>query len=218
MGAKIIMTLSFNYNQDKDVWCLLNKGKSSNNSPQPTKVYESLVAKYGDNPSEIDTKSFIDFYFTENNVSIERCIEKYLADWQLVSDEYHKRAKNIFGTELPEDICAYLTINNRNPYSIADSMFYVSVPRETIRKTIMHELWHFYTWYGLGVDQETKLGKEKYNELKESLTVLLNVECGDLLPDGVVDEGYPQHQALRKNISELWSTHKDIKQVWELIQ
>jgi hypothetical protein len=40
----------------------------------------------------------------------------------------------------------------------------------------MHELWHFYTWYGLGVDQEERLGKEKYNDLKEALTVLINIE------------------------------------------
>jgi hypothetical protein len=32
----------------------------------------------------------------------------------------------------------------------------------------MHELWHFYTWYGLGAGEEARLGKERYNTLKEA--------------------------------------------------
>jgi len=208
------MKINFIYNKEKDIWCLLNKGKGSNNSSNSTKVYELLVSKYGENLTEQHTSKFIDEYFEENNVSLYDFIEQYSADWELVASEYHKRARDIFGTNLPDDLTAYLTINNRNPYSISDNMFYVTVPRETVRKTIMHELWHFYTWYGLGTDQEGKLGKQKYNEIKESLTVLLNEECGDLFPEGIYDEGYTQHQELREEIKKLWREKKDIHLVW----
>ena len=34
--------------------------------------------------------------------------------------------------------------------------------------TIMHELWHFFTWYKFG-DQMKVLGVKRYNEFKESL-------------------------------------------------
>jgi hypothetical protein len=78
----------------------------------------------------------------------------------------------------------------------------------------MHELWHFYTWYGLGSDQEEKLGKEKYNEIKEALTVLLNVVCKDLLPERVIDSGYPQHQELRQQIVEFWNKDRDVHKLW----
>ena len=81
----------------------------------------------------------------------------------------------------------------------------------------MHELWHFYTLYGLGTDQEEKIGKQKYNDLKESLTVLLNVECKNLLPEGVVDMGYTQHQDLRKKILEYWEKDKNIKNLWNYL-
>lgn len=81
----------------------------------------------------------------------------------------------------------------------------------------MHELWHFYTWYGLGVDQEEKLGKQKYNDLKEALTVLLNVECNDLLPEGMLDTGYSQHQEIRRTILEFWEKDKDIKKLWDYL-
>ncbi len=208
------MKVIFDYDKEKDVWCLLNKGKSSNNSSNPTKVYELLVAKYGKNPTGQTTLSFIDEYLVENNVSINAYIEKYSTEWSLVANEYHKRAKAIFSASLPQDVTAYLTVNNRNPYSIADNLFYVTVSRETIRKTVMHELWHFYTWYGLGVDQEEKLGKQKYNTMKEALTTLLNEECGDLMPDGVFDDGYPQHQKLREEVKKLWKEKKDIHRLW----
>ena len=211
------MKVIFDYSKDKDVWCLLNKGKSSNNNPNPTKVYELLTAKCGESPTEENTSSFIDTYLAENDVSIEAYVAKYTEEWFLVSDEYHKRAEAVFGSVLPQDVTAYLTINNRNPYSISDNLFYVTVPRDTVRKTVMHELWHFYTWYGLGTDQEEILGKQKYNDLKEALTVLLNVECADLLPEGISDEGYPQHQELRQSILNIWKNEKNIQSLWKEI-
>ena len=212
------MKVIFDYSKDKDVWCLLNKGKSSNNNPNPTKVYELLTAKCGESPTEENTSSFIDTYLAENDASIEAYVAKYTEEWSLVSDEYYKRAEAVFGVVLPQDVTAYLTINNRNPYSISDNLFYVTVPRDTVRKTVMHELWHFYTWYGLGTDQEKILGKQKYNDLKEALTVLLNIECADLLPEGISDEGYPQHQVLRKSILDMWKTEKDIKTIWDRLE
>jgi len=211
------MKILFKYNKEKDIWCLLNKGKSSNNSSNPTKVYQLLVSRHGENPSEQDASQFIDNYLEENNMSLEEYMKQYSADWESIADEYYKRAKNVFGVNLSHDITAYITVNNRNPYSISDNMFYVTVPRETVQQTIMHELWHFYTWYGLGTDQEEKLSKQKYNDMKEALTVLLNVECGDLMPKGVHDDGYPQHQELRKEIMKMWSKKKNIHWVWDKV-
>jgi hypothetical protein len=79
----------------------------------------------------------------------------------------------------------------------------------------MHELWHFYTWYKFGEDEQERLGMEKYNDIKEALTVLLNVECEHLLPEGVTDYGYPQHQELRKEILSLWQENPDIDFIWK---
>ncbi len=208
------METTFIYSREKDIWCLLNKGKDSQNSPNPTQVYELLIAQYGEEPSEDDVSNFIDAYIVAQNVSIDAYITKYTSEWSTVADAYKKRAEAIFNVSLPHDITAHLTVNNRCPYSIADNMFYVPFPRETVRKTVMHELWHFYTWYGLGVHEEQKLGAQKYNDVKEALTVLLNVECADLLPDTIFDEGYPQHQELRRRILDIWQSNKDIKFVW----
>lgn len=206
------MKIEFAYNREKDIWCLLNKGKSSNNSSKPTKVYQELISKYGESPTTENTSKFIDQYLVENNIDIDERITSFQRDWEKISLEYKKRAEAIFKISLPEDVVAYLTVNNRCPYNIEDNYFFVSVSNPSpVASTIMHELFHFYTWYGL--HEELKdVSKEKYNDIKESLTVLLNLEFADLL-DGAVDYGYPQHQEMRSKIRDMWLADKDLKKV-----
>lgn len=213
------MKLNFQYDKEKDIWCLLNKGKASGNSKLPTKRYEELVDQYGENPTPENASIFIESYMSENNISVDQFIADYQKEWSVISDEYQTRAEKIFGAVLPRDITVYLTINDRCPYYIENDYFFVSMTSPlSIRKlTVVHELWHFYTWYGLGADELQKLGAQKYNDLKESLTVLLNIECKDLLPEGVQDIGYPQHQELRAKIVELWEQDKNIKNLWNYL-
>jgi hypothetical protein len=54
---------------------------------------------------------------------------------------------------------------------------------------------------------EDEIGKEKTADLKESLTVLLNLEFGNLFL--AKDRGYPLHQKLRSFIEEEWKKEKD---------
>lgn len=212
------MRVVFEYSREKDVWCLRNYGKTSMNSTFSTKMYELLIEERGGVPSNEDTSIFIDGYLAKNDIDIDVYKNKYQSDWDSIADEYKKIAEGIFKVNITNTVTAYLTINNRSPYSIESNLFFVKVPSESVRKTVMHELWHFYTWHKFGITWEEKIGKEKYNEIKEALTVLLNVECKDLLPEGVLDMGYPQHQELRAKILKLWSKERDIEKLWsELI-
>src|SRR3989344_4796487 len=79
----------------------------------------------------------------------------------------------------------------------------------------MHELWHFYTWYKFG--ESERINPKKYNDFKEALAVLLNIECPDLMGEAV-DGGYPQHAYLRTEIIEEWKKSKDINKVWRMLQ
>lgn len=209
------MKLSFEYNKEKDIWCLLNKGKSSNNSPTPTKVYSELISVYGENPDESSTSIFIEQYLKKNNCDISEYLKKYQQEFDVISRQYKKIAEKVFNVSLDEKITAYLTINNRCPYSTEENWFFVSVSQNSPTRTIMHELWHFYTWHKFGASAVEKIGVKKYNDTKEALTVLLNVECKHLLPEGVEDTGYPQHQVLRNKILELWTQNPDIDYVWK---
>ncbi len=209
------MKLTFKYNKNKDIWCLLNKGNSSNNSSNPTSVYQELVAKVGDNPDEASASLFIDEYLKANNLQTEAFILDYQKMFSEVSTDFQTIAERVFGVPLNRDITAYLTVNTRCPYSIEEGWFFVSMSKGNPVLTMMHELWHFYTWERFGADEQERVGKEKYDEVKEALTVLLNTECEHLLPEGTVDKGYPQHQELRKRISELWKQNPDIEWVWK---
>jgi len=208
------MNIHFTYNRDKDVWCLLNKGKSSNNSQTATKVYEELVAAEGNDPTPEAVSKFIDTYITTKGIDIPALITTFEEDWSAVADEYRIHAERVFGKNLSHPVTAYLTVNTRCPYSIENNYFFVSMFNASARKTIMHELWHFYTWQRFGSDYEARLGKQKYNDIKEALTVLLNIECAGLLPEGVTDIGYPQHKELREKIVAIWKDTKDIEKVW----
>ena len=53
------MKVTFTYDEGKDIWCLLNYGKSSMNSKTQTKVYEQLVSFCGENPTKEDASKFI---------------------------------------------------------------------------------------------------------------------------------------------------------------
>lgn len=212
------MKLTFTYDRNQDIWCVLTYGKSSMNSPIPTKVYEELVKEYGDNPLEGDTDRFIESYVSMSNLNLNDMVQDFQNRWDEISPEYQKRAEEIFGVVLPQEITAYVTINNRCPYNIERNIFYVSTAYpHAVNKTVMHELWHFYTWHTYGIEWEKKLGAQKYNEIKEALTVLLNVECKDLLPQGVEDKGYPQHKELREKILELWSKDRNMDNLWETL-
>jgi len=209
------MNLNLLYNKEKDIWCLLNKGKSSNNSPNPTPVYQKLISKAGDNPTEANTSLFIDEYLNKNNLHPEEIIKKYEKEFESIYDNFQSIAEKVFNVSLNKNITVYLTVNTRCPYNIKDGWFFVSMSKGNPVLTMMHELWHFYTWEKFGNNWLEKLGNEKYNDIKESLSVLLNIECKHLLPEGVEDNGYPQHQELRKQIIELWNQNHDIDYVWK---
>lgn len=208
------MKVTFDYSLEKDVWCILNYGKSSMNSSSPTKMYNRVIESLGENPNQDAVSAFVTTYLEKNEVGTAARILAFQNDWDSISHEYQKIAEEVFRVTLPNDVTTYLTTNDRYPYDIANGIFFVPLFFKSARQTVMHELWHFYTWYRFGADWEEKLGAEKYNDIKEALTILLNVECKHLLPEGDADKGYPQHQELRQKILELWGEEKDMENLW----
>jgi hypothetical protein len=209
------MRIIFKYNQEKDIQCLLKYGKGVTFYPTPTKEYEQFVKDFGKEATENEAKIFIKKLIIDNNINIDEIVLKYQNEWGEIADEFYKIAERIFDISLSSDITAYLTINDRCPYSIGNNYFFVRVQKKLwVKKTTMHEMWHFYTWYKFGITWEEKIGKEKYNDIKEALTVLLNVECKNLLPKDINDEGYIQHKELREKIIELWKETKNIDIIW----
>lgn len=92
----VFMKVIFNYNQEKDIRCVFNYGRSSTNSNNPTKIYKKLVSKYGEHPTKENASNFIEQYFSENNIDIQNYITNYQKDWDSISDEYQKKAEALF--------------------------------------------------------------------------------------------------------------------------
>jgi hypothetical protein len=73
--------------------------------------------------------------------------------------------------------------------------------------TMGHELLHFHFFEHYWNKIEKQIGNNKTDDLKEALTVLLNLEFKDLWFK--YDQGYSNHQELRKFISQQWKKKKD---------
>ena len=73
--------------------------------------------------------------------------------------------------------------------------------------TAGHEIMHLHFHNTHWSEIEEKIGKEKTFDLKEALTVLLNIEFKDLW--FYMDSGYSLHKELRDFISKIWKEKKD---------
>ncbi len=130
--------------------------------------------------------------------------------WKTIEKEYQERIEKI--TKKPfvkGKINAYLTTISKCPYSPEEKWFMVSVFNNIFgcMQTAGHELFHlqFHKYFFKKVEKQ--IGAQKTHELKESLTILLNLEFKDLW--FVEDKGYEQHKDLRNFIKEQWQSQKE---------
>jgi hypothetical protein len=110
-----------------------------------------------------------------------------------------------------ENITAWLTVHDRCSYNFERDEFFIHLNQRTTNKTIMHELWHWYFYYTIGKGIKKQYGYAFFNDIKEALTVILNIEFKDFLA-GVMDKGYSQHATLRQLITQIYQQNKDIYQ------
>jgi GrpB-like predicted nucleotidyltransferase (UPF0157 family) len=207
------MNLHFVYNIEKDIENFIN-GMRSANSKKPTKFQISFSEKYGDHFELGKVEAFIEEQDKINDFDVNKEIVTVEERWKIVEPIFIERVEKIFGISYPVPIVTvYLTHNERCTYNIEQNYFFVRIGSEFSNNTIMHELLHFYTWYVFGKKLlDEGLSKLVYNDIKESLTELLNLEFFDLM-NGKPDSGYPQHYEIRTKICEMWQTRKDITSV-----
>lgn len=201
------MKLNFKYDLEKDIENFIKSAKSVN-SKKPTGVMQKYIDTYGENFVAENLKKFITEILKE--VDANQIISDITSRWSDIEDEFIVRSEKIFGCSYPvEEVTVFLTTNSRCTYNTIEKYFFVSIPRADVAHvTIMHELFHFYTKEAF----ESVISKEKYNDIKEALTVLINIEYADLMGDAK-DEGYPQHAEMRQTITNLWTEGKNMKEM-----
>jgi hypothetical protein len=208
------MKIQFSYDQDRNVQNYI-KASGSVNSKRPSKMQAMYIDEYGEIFEEDKLKAFISAYIQRSGLDMNYEAKRMRADWRSVEQFFLERVEAIFGVPAPAGVIqAFLTTDTRCSYSIRENYFFVSVFHTFPNKTIMHELLHFWTWWRFGKEVENgSLTESQYNNIKESLTVILNVEFTDVL-NGEVDEGYPQHRELREAIRSDWLATKNIEHVF----
>ncbi|MDO8590138.1 MAG: hypothetical protein Q7R69_02600 [bacterium] len=205
------MRVEFAYDLDKDVENFAKTLNSVNNK-EHTAFHRLYIEKRGQDFKPDLVKKFIKEHTI--NIDIPAVIAEIENNWLPIHEKFIERAEKIFGIKYPlEKITAYLTTNNRCSYNTKENYFFVYLKNKSSNRTIMHEIFHFYTWhlfYKKLFDQG--VSKEKYNDIKESLTELLNLEFSDLL-DGAVDYGYQRHQEMRAKVRDMWNSDKNLHKI-----
>lgn len=205
------MKVVFKYNPKKEFDNFRNTSTSINH-PAPTKIFKAYLEKY----KKLERQSVILFaeeYLNEKQINIQKIKEEIEANWQKISRQFFTKADKIFKNSLPVNkITAYLTIDSRCSYSFEKEYFFIHLYPNLTNKTIMHELLHFYFWHAGGREIKEKFGGKIFNDIKESLTVLLNIEFQDIM-GGIQDKGYPQHQNLRQLIKDSYKKNKNINKI-----
>jgi hypothetical protein len=202
------LNIVFSYNLERDATNLV-KGLRSINNPQPTPI-ESLYLDYAHGSiNQQNAILFIREYIVKKNIDVESVTQSIANAWQQVRDPFCNRAEALFQCAPSSNIQGYVTVDTRCTYSIQENHFYISAAGQYPTVHILHELFHFYTWYGVSIHAPQILLHERYNDLKEALTELLNVLFYDLM-DNSVDKGYPQHKKMRGLIRKLWHQHHNL--------
>lgn len=204
------MKIHFTYDIEKDIDNFI-RGTNAVNSKKPTKFQIAFSEKYGDNFEPEKVRVFIEEQDRETGFDAQKEVAAVEKRWKIAEPIFIERVEKIFGISYPAPIITvYLTHNERCTYNIEQNYFFVKIGSEFSNNTLMHELLHFYTWHAFGKKLLDKgLSKLAYNDIKESLTELLNLEFSDLL-NGKPDIGYPQHQETRAKIRELWQAKQDM--------
>lgn len=192
------MNISIEYSKDRDIENIL-KATQSKNSTKRTTTQKLYVERYGEEFDADTVGKFLDWYFTEREIDINKELERIRHNWDEIKDVAIQRFNQMFGIDLRGDLTAYLTTDSRCTYNTDNGYFFVSYTSTSNPPNliILHELLHFYTnqkYYD--TLKQDGVTDERYNDIKESMAVLLNVVFKDLLGDAT-DKGYPQHQDMR---------------------
>ena len=202
------MEVIFNYQLNKEFQNFKNSFNSANHSTWSERQ-EEFFAVFSELTRE-SAQKFAEDYIADHKIDMTALLKQIEDQWHSVEKEFFRRADLIYRSPLPQKrIDVYLTVHDRCSYNFERNEFFVHLNLKAANKTIMHELWHWYFYYTVGKKIGEEYGHKIFNDLKEALTVVLNIDFIDLLGE-TTDKGYPQHEALRETIKNTYAETKDI--------
>ena len=149
------------------------------------------------------------------NPLIKIMIKSLKESWVKIEKEYFVRLEKITGKKFAfKKVKAYLTTSNRCPYDYnpKNPSFFFGIYSNFWLKLAScgHELMHIHLhnspWW---IMVEDEIGREKTEDLKESMTILLDLEFRDLWIVKDLGYIYPNHVKLREYIASEWKKKRD---------
>lgn len=201
----------FTFDEEANHW---NVWDSINNDPNFTTNNDNLIKICKSKKSEESKKELENYYKIIYNSKLFKIFPKIIQEtWSNIEGEFFKRLNNLIKPkEEIEKITAKLTTIKRAPYNPKDFSFFFSLHNSIpqLMKSCAHEVLHIYFHNSKYWDMCIKeIGIKETHNLKESLTILLNIEFKDLW--GIEDKGYPMHKNLRSFIKKEWTKEKDFE-------
>jgi len=202
----------FKFDKEKDLFNIWRSCNFNCSWHDFKKGLNSDLLKIAEGKKFENCKKEIEDYFKKGHESelLPIFIEAINKSWSKINHEFFKRLRKI----MKKPICSkkfvgYITTMGRCPYDFKEKSFMVSLfySLPNALKTCGHEIMHIQFHHTYWKEIEEKIGKEKTADLKEALTVLLNLEFKDLW--FVDDRGYESHKKLRKFIEKEWKKKKD---------
>jgi len=147
-----------------------------------------------------------------NSPLLPLIIESFQKAWNKINDKYFKILEKITGKPMPfNKITGYLTTQMRCPYDPKEPSFMVSMFANIpyALTVCAHELMHIHFHNTDWPKVEKQIGREKTANLKEALTVLLNLEFRNLLILKDKGKDNEDQQKLRTFIEKQWKKEKD---------
>ncbi len=159
-----------------------------------------------------------EYYLEDNKQTINSVLSYFQTLWNNVEEVYVKKMEEMHNKVFPyKTVYGYLStspggwgfnLNKKNPWFACPNK-----KNDKFLKVAMHELMHgfFIEYFRDDLKEKYRLTDNKLWDIQESLTVLLNIELGDILPHK--DLGYPQHKELREEVKSVWLETSDIDEV-----
>lgn len=210
MGNKRVI---FKLDKEKDLWNYWDK--SNRKSPWAEFKIPERIKKICEGKKIEECKEELANYLSKihNSKITFLFIESVEKAWKEIEEEFFRRMDKLMKWGYDMDINAYLTTAGTCPYDPDEPSFMFSLFSNlpSAIKTCGHEIMHLYFHKFYWDKIEKQIGEEKTADLKEALTVLLNLEFKDLW--FVDDTGYECHKEIREFISTEWKKETDFEKL-----
>lgn len=218
--------VKFDYNLNKDAWSwvLIAKDKDMwglNWRDQIAQIPDELLEKI-EKASFSRAQEIVEEYIKKDskreykNKVMHFEMQALERSWRIIEKKYFELlSKTTNKPVFTEKFTSYFTTGLMCPYDEKEGWFMVSmwhsIPFSIT--TICHEIMHLqFLYYYKNYLKKADLKKEQIENLKESLTFLLNEpEFKEIIL--CQDGGYPEHDELRKKLKSIWLKNKDFKKL-----